>query len=379
MNALESQLDYPFGDTLPEPGRTLEVAAGLRWLRMQLPFALDHINLWLLRDELVRDDGSRAQGWTLVDCGIANDATRAAWERIFEHELEGLPVLRVVVTHMHPDHMGLAHWLAERWGARVWMSATDFNAARLASSGLAPFGGPRTADFMARHGLVDSGAREQIGGRTRYYASLVPDVPASYRRLMGGDRIALGSASGRTDWTCHAGYGHAPEHVSLHDPSRGVLISGDMVLPRISTNVSVVDLEPEGNPLALYLDSIERLRALPADTLVLPSHGRPFRGLHTRIGQLAAHHAERFADVLGACAEAPQSAAELLPVLFRRKLDLHQTTFAMGEAIAHLHALWYAGRLARRLDADGIYRFTPTGDQSNAGRLSSTSAPRAAS
>jgi glyoxylase-like metal-dependent hydrolase (beta-lactamase superfamily II) len=357
MNALESQLAFPFGETLPEPGTTLEVAPGVRWLRMKLPFALDHINLWLLRDELVRDDGSRAQGWTIVDCGIANDATRSAWERIFERELDGLPVLRVVVTHMHPDHMGLAHWLAERWGARVWMSATDFNAARLASSGLAPFGGPRTADFMARHGLVDPGAREQIAGRTRYYAGLVPDVPTSYRRLMGGDRVALGSGAGRTDWACLAGYGHAPEHLSLHDAARDMLISGDMVLPRISTNVSVVDLEPEGNPLALYLESIERLRALPADTLVLPSHGRPFRGLHTRIGQLAAHHAERFADVLRACAKAPQSAAELLPVLFRRPLDLHQTTFAMGEAIAHLHALWHAGKLVRTCGADGILRF----------------------
>jgi glyoxylase-like metal-dependent hydrolase (beta-lactamase superfamily II) len=357
MNALESQLAFPFGETLPEPGTTLEVAPGVRWLRMKLPFALDHINLWLLRDELARDDSSPAQGWTIVDCGIANDATRADWERVFERELEGLPVLRVVVTHMHPDHIGLAHWLTERWGVRLWMSATDFGAARLASSGLAPFGGPRTADFMARHGLVDRSAREQIAGRTHYYSNLVPAVPASYRRLLDGDRVAIGSGAGRVEWTCHAGHGHAPEHLSLHDATRGVLISGDMVLPRISTNVSVADLEPEGNPLALYLASIERLRALPADTLVLPSHGRPFRGLHTRIDQLAAHHEERFADVLRACAQAPQSAADLLPVLFRRRLDLHQTTFAMGESVAHLHALWYAGELVRQTGADGIHRF----------------------
>ena len=356
MNALESQLGFPFGETLPEPGTTLEVAPGVRWLRMKLPFALDHINLWLLRDELARDDGS-AQGWTIVDCGIANDATRADWERIFESGLDGLPVLRVVVTHMHPDHMGLAHWLTERWGVRLWMSATDFSAARLASSGLAPFGGPRTADFMARHGLVDRSAREQIAGHTHYYSNLVPEVPTSYRRLLGGERLAIGSGAGRVEWACHAGHGHAPEHLSLHDATRGVLISGDMVLPRISTNVSVADLEPEGDPLALYLASIERLRALPADTLVLPSHGRPFRGLHTRIDQLAAHHEERFAEVLRACAEAPHSAADLLPVLFRRRLDLHQTTFAMGESVAHLHALWYAGKLVRQTGADGIYRF----------------------
>jgi glyoxylase-like metal-dependent hydrolase (beta-lactamase superfamily II) len=162
---------------------------------------------------------------------------------------------------------------------------------------------------------------------------------------------------GGTDWVCHTGYGHAPEHISLHSPALGVLISGDMVLPRISTNVSVIDLEPESNPLQLYLDSLERMRALPADTLVLPSHGRPFRGLHTRIGQLKDHHDERFADVLAACGQAPQTAAALLPVLFKRTLDVHQTTFAMGESIAHLNALWLAGRLVRRIDAEGVHRF----------------------
>jgi glyoxylase-like metal-dependent hydrolase (beta-lactamase superfamily II) len=185
---------------------------------------------------------------------------------------------------------------------------------------------------------------------------MVPQVPEQYRRLMNADVLTIG---GR-EWTCHVGHGHAPEHMSLHNAALGVLIAGDMVLPRISTNVSVIDIEPEGDPLPLYLASIARLRALPADTLVLPSHGRPFRGLHTRIAQLTTHHDERFADVLAACAEAPQSAADLLPVLFKRKLDLHQTTFAMGEAIAHLHALWFAEKLVRRVDAQGIYRFTLT-------------------
>src|SRR3954470_19812189 len=144
MNELERQLQYPLGETLPETGRTLEVAPGVRWLRMQLPFALDHINLWLLRDEI---DGR--DGWTIVDCGITNDATRAAWEQVFETELQGLPVLRVVVTHMHPDHMGLARWLTERWSCRLWISATDYNAARLASTSTTGFGGEAAAAFMA--------------------------------------------------------------------------------------------------------------------------------------------------------------------------------------------------------------------------------------
>ena len=351
MNPDELHLQYSFGDTLPPTGTTLEVAPGVRWLRMPLPFALDHINLWLLRDH---DEAGR-EGWAIVDCGIANDATRAAWEQVFANELQGLPVLRVIVTHMHPDHIGLAHWLTERWGVRLWISATDYNAARLASQSTTGFGGESAAAFMASHGLTDPDAVDKVRKRSNYYASMVPQVPARFRRLMGGDTLRIGEH----DWTCHAGYGHAPEHISLHCAALGVLVSGDMVLPRISTNVSVIDLEPEANPLPLYLASIGRMLALPAETLVLPSHGKPFRGLHTRVGQLVAHHDERFADLMAACAQAPQTAASLLPVLFRRPLDLHQTTFAMGEAIAHLHALWLRGELKRELGEDGVLRFSP--------------------
>ena len=356
MNALEQQLEYPFGDSLPDLGTVIDVAPGVRWVRMVLPFQLNHVNLWLLRDSL---DG--VEGWSVVDCGISNDATRAAWEQIFANGMDGLPVLRVIVTHMHPDHIGLAHWLTERWknGARecrLWISSTDYHTARVAILTVDGFGGEATADFLASHGLSDPESLAQIRGRNNYYVELVPQVPRVFRRLLDGDTLQIGGRA----WRCHAGYGHAPEHMALHCEATGTLISGDMVLPRISTNVSVHESEPESNPLQQYLDSIERMRALPADTLVLPSHGRPFKGLHTRIDQLVAHHDERFADVLAACAEAPQHAQDLLMVLFRRQLDLHQTTFAMGESVAHLHALWLAGQLARRLDADGIYRFTLT-------------------
>jgi len=352
MNPDESRLEYPFGDELPALGRTLEVAPGVRWLRMPLPFALNHINLWLLRD---RDVESGREGWALIDCGIADDKTRAAWEQVFASELQGLPVLRVIVTHMHPDHIGLAHWLTERFGVRLWISATDFGAARLASQSTTGFGGDNAAAFFASHGLNDPDSVAKVRQRSNYYASMVPQVPGCYHRMMDGNVLRIGAQ----DWTCHAGYGHAPEHISLHCPELGILVSGDMVLPRISTNVSVLDPEPEANPLPLYLDSIERMCALPADTLVLPSHGKPFRGLHERIGQLVAHHDERFDAVLTACARAPQTAASLLPVLFHRRLDLHQTTFAMGEAIAHLNALWQRDQLRRERGADGVYRFVP--------------------
>jgi len=352
-NPQESALAYPFGDTLPEPGGSLEVAPGVRWLRMGLPFALDHINLWLLRDVQ-----AGLEGWTIVDCGISNDPTRANWERVFEHELQGLPVLRVIVTHMHPDHIGLAQWLCERWTTperecRLWISGTDWNAARMASQSTTGFGGDSAARFFARHGLSDADALAKVRARSNYYASMVPQVPSRFRRLMDGMDIEIGGGS----WRCIAGYGHAPEHIALFNAELKVLISGDMVLPRISTNVSVIDIEPEADPLPLYLRSIAAFRALPADTLVLPSHGKPFRGLHERIEQLEQHHEARFADVLAACEKTAHSAADLLPVLFRRPLDLHQTTFAMGEAIAHMHALAYAGRLHEALGSDGVLRY----------------------
>jgi len=351
MNALELQLHYPYGDTLPASGAALDVAPGVRWIRMALPFALDHINLWLLRDEI---DG-RA-GWSVVDCCITRDEAKAQWEQIFASQLEGLPILRVIVTHMHPDHIGLAHWLCERWNAPLWISATDYNAARLGSQSTTGFGGEGAARFFAAHGLTDPDSVEKIRGRANYYPSMVPAVPRSFHRMMEGDTLRIGGRG----WECISGYGHAPEHIALYCADTHTLISGDMMLPRISTNVSVYDVEPESNPLKQFLDSIDKFRRLPEDTLTLPSHGKPFTGLHTRIGQLHDHHRDRLAELQEACAQAPQSAADVLPLLFKRKLDLHQTTFAMGESVAHLHMLWFAGKLRRRLGADGIYRFAAT-------------------
>lgn len=348
-SADELALAYPHGDALPAPGGAIELQPGLRWVRMGLPFALDHINLWLLRDEL---DGR--DGWTLVDCGIANDATRANWEQVFAQHLDGLPVLRVLCTHMHPDHIGLAHWLCARWNAPLWISATDYNAARLGSQSTTGFGGATAADFFASHGLTDPDSVEKIRGRASYYPSMVPDVPRSFRRLQDGQTVAIGGRA----WRCIAGYGHAPEHIALYCDALHVLVSGDMMLPRISTNVSVYDVEPESNALASFLESIDRFAPLPEDTLTLPSHGKPFRGLHARIAQLHDHHRDRLAEVLDACRVAPQSAADVLPVLFKRKLDLHQTTFAMGESVAHLHLMWFDGRLRRERGPDGVWRFS---------------------
>ena len=349
---LEARLHYPQDEALPQPGRALVVAPGVKWIRMRLPFALDHINLWLLRDT---QDG--IEGWTVVDCCIAHDESKAQWEDVFAHELDGLPVLRVIVTHMHPDHIGLAAWLCDKWQVRLWCSATDYHTARIASQSTTGFGGERAAAFFASHGMTAPDDLAKIRERTSYYPNLVPSVPLAYRRLMDDQTVQIGGHG----WRCISGFGHAPEHMALYCDELQTLISGDMVLPRISTNVSVYDAEPEADSLKLFLDSIDKFLPLPAQTLVLPSHGKPFTGLHERVQQLHDHHRDRLAEVMAACSQSPCSAMDVIPVLFTRALDLHQMTFAMGEAVAHLHRLWFAGQLQRSQTARGVFRFARVG------------------
>ncbi len=347
MNPLESQLSYPWGDVLPEPGTALALAPGVHWLRMPLPFALDHINLWLLSDEA----GQHA-GWTAVDCGVANDVTRAAWEQVFAGPMAGQGLLRVIATHCHPDHMGLSDWLCRRFGAPLWATAGEYGFARMMSAGLPGVDGVAAIPHFERHGLADTALRDKMGERRNYYPSLVPAVPHAYTRMQDGQLVRIGGH----DWRVITGYGHSPEHAALYCAERKLLVSGDMVLPRISTNVSVFAIEPEGNPLQQYLDSLAKFEQLPDDTLVLPSHGKPFRGLHTRIAQLREHHAARLAEVVQASAE-PVSAMDIVPVMFRRPLDAHTLTFALGEALAHLHKLWFDGILRRITAEDGTIRF----------------------
>ncbi len=355
-SAQATPLDYPHADLLPEPGNVMAVAPGVLWLRMGLPFALDHINLWLLRDRQPHptQTGVTQEGWTVVDCGIDNEATREAWLKIEKEHLQGLPILRVLVTHMHPDHMGLAHWLCERWQAPLWMSTGEYQSAVMAQSGVSNFGGEPTMRFYAVHGWNKTEDLLQIKARVGYYPSMVPQVPQAYVRLMADDTVSIGGQH----WRCISGFGHSPEHMALYNAQSQILISGDMLLPSISTNVSVYAQEPQGNALQLFLDSLTKMQDLPDSTLVLPSHGRPFRGAKQRIAQLRAHHDDRLSELLQACTGQALSAHDALPVLFKRPLNVHQTTFAMGESVAHLHMLWLNGQLQRELSADGIYRFS---------------------
>jgi len=340
-------LEHPWAAP-PAPGEAIAVADRIAWIRMPLPFALDHINLWLLREA----DGR----WTAIDCGYGDAPTRALWESHFATTMAGAPIATVIATHYHPDHLGNAAWLARRFDAPVRMTQAEFLTAHAIHDQRATHAVADTCALFAAHGLAHE-AVDAIRARGNAYARGVPEVPATFGRMLAGDRI---DAGGRR-WTVIPGHGHSPEHASLHAGDAGLLVSGDMLLPRISTNVSVWPADPLGDPLGRFLDSLAAFEALPPQTLVLPSHGLPFRGIAARVAALRAHHAARLGELVDALAASrePLSAADLVPVLFRRALDLQQRFFAMGEAIAHLNHLVHHERARRLVAPDGTIRFAP--------------------
>lgn len=331
---------YPF--ETPEFGETLEVAPGIHWLRMPLPFALNHVNLWLVAE---------ADGWTVIDTGYNDDASRAAWDAVLDGLMAGGAVRRLVITHFHPDHIGLAGRFAERFGVEMWITYGEYAAAHLAWDHAASSDQDLWTEFIVANGIARETAEGMREGRARFRRTVMP-VPVPMRRLWDGEVIALGGRNFRVI----TGAGHSPEHAAFFCPEINLLISGDQVLPRITTNVGVWYTEPYGNPLLQYLDSLEKFRSVREDALVLPSHNRPFTGLHDRLDGLIAHHDERLALVAGACDE-PKLAAELLPVMFKRTLDRGSIGLALGEALAHLNYLVHDGRLVRETDAAGLVRF----------------------
>ena len=334
-------LEYPF-PAPPRGGETLEVVPGVMWLRMPLPFALDHINLWLLAD---------GDTWTQIDTGYGDAATRALWSSHFTTTLGSRPIRRVIATHYHPDHLGNAAWLCQRFGCTVAMPQAEYLTAHAIANEHSGYGVAAISALFEAHGASAEHVAE-IEKRGNQYRVGVPELTLSFLRIQAGDEIAIGD----NRWRVIPGHGHSPEHASLYCQSMGVCISGDMLLPKISTNVSVWPVEPEGDPLARFLASLGAFADLPPETLILPSHGLPFVGAHARVEQLRAHHAARLRELVEAAGR-PQSAADFVPVLFRRELDLQQRFFAMGETIAHLNHLWRAGRLERRIADDGRIRF----------------------
>jgi glyoxylase-like metal-dependent hydrolase (beta-lactamase superfamily II) len=342
-NSVDTQsLRYPFDD-LPPHGEARTIAPGIKWLQMPLPFALDHINLYLLED---------GDGWVVVDTGIKGDRTQGYWRQIFERELDGKPVTRVIVTHMHPDHLGQAGWICREFGAPLLMSRTEYYYARTFSVENQTKLPPEAIAFYERGGVPDSILQEIIARGWGNFSANVEPVPVGYYRLVDGQVLMIGGRA----WRVVTGSGHSPEHVCLYCDELDVLISGDQVLPRITSNVSVNANEPEEDPLSYWLASHRKFLDLPDTAFVLPSHNRPFYGLHARLRYLLDHHEDRMLACEEKCTE-PQTAFDLLPVMFSRELDSFQTMLALGECMAHLHCLMNMGRLDRFLHEDGRYRY----------------------
>ncbi|MGI9329005.1 MAG: MBL fold metallo-hydrolase [Pseudomonadales bacterium] len=316
-------LSYQFEADMPKPGEAYEVAEGVYWIRMPMFGRLDHINLWLLRDD---------KSWTVVDTGIYREEIQAHWETIFARYLDGLPVSRVIATHLHTDHTGNAGWMANRWACELWMSRADFYMCKvMAADG--PSDVPEDAiRFYRRAGFSEerlSRYRERFGS---FGASLAP-LPAGYRRIEDGQYLSIGNR----EWRAVIGHGHSPEHVSLYCPELKLVIGGDMLLPKITPNVSVQPSEPQANPLRQFLNSCDRMRhQLPPDLLVLPAHESLYQGLHERLTALVDWHEVALEKLYDLCAE-PKRAVDVFPAIFKSQITDFSFFPATGEALAHLH------------------------------------------
>ena len=332
-------ISYEFDDR-PAEGETMAIAEDMTWLSMPLPMALNHINLWLIRDEA---------SWVIVDTGIDTRRSREVWQQTFDDAMRGDPASHVVATHLHPDHVGCAGWLVHEFDVDLWMTRDEYLLCRILAADTGKPAPEEGVHFYRAAGFTDSQLavyQENFGMFGRY----VHPLPEAYKRMSEGDRISFGASH----WEVIVGRGHSPEHACLFDAERNLLIAGDQLLPAISPNISVWPTEPTANPLADWFASLDRLQQrLPQDVLVLPAHGKPFRGAHPRLEELRREHEDRCDQLLDVCAE-PQRVIDLFASIYRSAINDGNRIMATGEAIAHLNYLCDTGDMTADNDADDV-------------------------
>ena len=337
----DAPLRYP-DERPPSEGETREVAPGILWMRLPLPMALDHVNVYAL------DDGD---SWTLVDTGMDSGRTRVIWRRLFDGPLSAKPVRRVIVTHHHPDHVGLAGWFQAERGTELWITRTAWLTARMLTLDEQAKPTDETLEYWRSAGMAEEIFRKRREERPFNFIDLVAPMPLGFRRIREGDRIAAGGRA----WIARMGDGHAPEHATLWSEDGDVVIGGDQLLASISPNLGVYPTEPNADPVGEWLDSCERLSVYALDThLVLPGHKLPFTGLPIRMRQLIDHHRaalDRLLDLL----DAPCSASQCFPALFKREIGEGEYGLALAESVAHLNHLLHAGLVARSRRDDGAW------------------------
>ena len=335
-------LTYPWGDAAPAAGETIRIAPGISWARIPMPGSLGHINSWLLDD---RD------GVAIVDTGICLTLCSDAWKALYAGALKDVPVTRIIGTHLHPDHIGLAGWIAKKRGVKLWMTRGEMLTARAIVAEMSETVPDEALAQSRAAGWDEAAIERQKGEGWGRFALMVFPLPRSYVRIEDGDRLDMGAHQ----WRVVTGSGHSPEHACLWNEHEGVLVSGDQVLPRISSNVSVNITEPDADPLGEWLTSIDKLLAtVPADVTVCPAHGEPFKGLHVRLMALRDEHRMRLYNLAEAAAKAPLRAVDSFPLLFNRPIGEHNQGLATGEALAHLKRLEVEGRV-RREDRGGVW------------------------
>jgi glyoxylase-like metal-dependent hydrolase (beta-lactamase superfamily II) len=342
-------LDYPWGrQQAPEPLKPFAVAEGVWWVRMPMPMALDHINLWLLED---------GDGWTVVDTGLASEDSRAIWEGLLKDFMGGKPIIRVICTHMHPDHIGLAGWLCEKFDCPLWMTREEYVMCQLMASYTGHDAPKAGVDFYRGAGF-DEKQLDQYRRRFGTFGAMMAPMPHSFRRMVDRETITIGDRY----WQVIVGSGHSPEHACLYCPALKILIAGDQILPRITPNVSVFPTEPEGNPLAEWMDSNARLlNILPNDLLVLPSHQNPFHGLHIRLNQIIDSHRQGLQSVYDYLSESKR-AVDCFPSLFTREISDKLIGLATGETLANLNLLLHRGNISKSTDEAGVHWYTQNPD-----------------